>query len=76
MQSYASKQQKAPIPTRNGSRCEVEISGNDIGKLDRNRNGGGVAIFIQENIPYIFRQDLVTGALELLCIEVTNCNLQ
>ena len=50
--------------------CEVEIPGYDIVRLDRNRNGGGVAIFIRENISYIIRQDVVIDALELLCIEV------
>ena len=50
--------------------CEVETPGYDIVRLDRNRNGGGVAIFIRENISYIVRQDLVIDALELLCIEV------
>ena len=50
--------------------CEVEIPGYDIVRLDRNRSGGGVAIFIRENISYIIRQDLVIDALELLCIEV------
>ena len=49
---------------------EVEIPGYDIVRLDRNRNGGGVAIFIRENISYFIRQDLVIDTLELLCIEV------
>ena len=49
---------------------EVEIPGYDIIRLDRNRNGGGVAMFIRKNIPYIIRQDLVPDAIELLCIEV------
>ena len=38
--------------------------------MDRNRNGGGVATYIRNNIPYIIRQDLVSEAIELLCIEV------
>lgn len=50
--------------------CEVEIPGYDIVRLDRNRNGGGVAMYIRKNIPYINRQDLAPHALELLCIEV------
>ena len=50
--------------------CEVGIPGYDIVRLDRNRNGGGVAIFIRENISYFIRQDLVIDTLELLCIEV------
>ena len=49
------------------SDCKVEILGYDIVRLDRNRNGGGGSLFIWENIPLIFRQDLVTD-VELLCI--------
>ena len=50
--------------------CEVEIPGYDIVRLDRNRNGGEVVVFIRGNISYIIRQDLVIDSLELLCIEV------
>ena len=49
---------------------EVEIPGYDIVRLDRNRNGGGVAMYIRKNIPYIIRQDLAFHALELICIEI------
>ena len=32
---------------------DVRISGYDIIRRDRNRHGGGVAIYIRNNIPYI-----------------------
>ena len=50
--------------------CEVQISGYDIIRRDRNRNGGGVAIYIRESIPYMDRKDLIPDALESICIEI------
>ena len=50
--------------------CEVQIPGYDIVRSDRNRYGGGVAIYIRTIIPYIIRKDLLQDTLELLCIEV------
>ena len=50
--------------------CEVQISGYDIISSDRNRNGGGVAMYIMTVIPYIIRRDLSQDILELLSIEV------
>ncbi len=48
--------------------CEVQIPGYDIVRSDRNRYGGGVAIYIRTIIPYIIRKDLLQDTLELLCI--------
>ena len=45
--------------------CEVEIPGYDIVRLDPNRNGGEVAVFIRGNISYIIRQDLVVNFNDL-----------
>ena len=50
--------------------CEVQIPGYDIIRSDRNRNGGGVAMYIRTVIPYIIRKDLSQDTLELLSIEV------
>lgn len=50
--------------------CEVEITGYDIVRKDRNRNGGGVAVYIRKRIPYINRQELIPNVLEAICIEV------
>ena len=37
---------------------------------DRNRNGGGVSMYIKKNIPYSNREDLAVENIELICIEV------
>ena len=50
--------------------CEVENPGYDILRRDRNRNGGGVAMYIRKNIPYSNRKDLAVENIELICIEV------
>ena len=50
--------------------CEVQIPGYDIIRSDRNRYGGGVAIYIRTVTPYIIRKDLLQDTLELLSIEV------
>ncbi|CAB4006694.1 RNA-directed DNA polymerase from transposon BS, partial [Paramuricea clavata] len=49
---------------------EIEIPGYDIVRRDRNRSGGGVAMYIRSNIPYTIRKDLFPGNLELICIEI------
>ena len=49
---------------------EVQIPGYDIIRSDRNRYGGGVAIYIRTVIPYVIRKDLLQDTLELLGIEV------
>ena len=49
---------------------EVQIPGYDIIRSDRNRYGGGVAIYIRTVIPYVIRKDLLQDTLELLSIEV------
>ena len=50
--------------------CEVQIPGYDILRSDRNRNGGGVAMYIRTVTTYIIRKDLSQDTLELLNIEV------
>ena len=40
-------------------------------RSDRNRHGGGVAVFVKESISYSVRTDLpIGGDLEIVCIEV------
>ena len=48
------------------------VSMNDFILLrrDRNRHGGGVAMFIRNTIDFKHRTDLQCGNLEILCIEV------
>ncbi len=50
--------------------CEIGIPGYDVIRHDRNRNGGALAIYIRNNIPYIKRHDLLQDALEPLCIKI------
>ena len=52
------------------SDSEVKISGYDIVRRDRNRNGGGVAMYIRSNISFINRNDLVPDVLEQICVEI------
>ena len=37
---------------------QVDIEGYDILRRDRNRNGGGVALYIRQSLNYVNRQDL------------------
>ena len=45
-------------------------------RRDRNRSGGGVAIYIRSHIPYIIQKDLMTDNLELICIEIKKTERQ
>ena len=49
---------------------EIEIPGYDIVRRDRNRSGGGVAMYIRSHIPYTIRNDLFPDNLELICVEI------
>ena len=49
---------------------EIKISGYDIVRRDRNRNGGGVAMYIQSCITFTNRNDLVHESLEQICVEI------
>jgi hypothetical protein len=54
------------------SDSEIYINGYTIIRKDRNRNGGGIAIYIKNNISHFERVDLTldSGNLELICIEI------
>ena len=52
------------------SNYEINISGYDIVRKDRNRNGGGVALYIRNVIDYKIRNDLMNENLETIMIEV------
>ena len=43
-------------------------------RLDRNRHGGGVAIYVKKCIPFVERIDLIIPNLEAMWIEVNLCN--
>ena len=49
---------------------EISIPGYIIVRKDRNRHGGGVALYIKENLSYSLRNDLVPVRLEMICAEI------
>lgn len=49
----------------------VRVNGYSIERKDRNINGGGVLLYIRENINYVKRKDLVPNNLEMIAIEIT-----
>ncbi len=53
------------------SDSELYINNYSIVRFDRNRFGGGVALYIKNTIPYSERKDLVPDKLEMVCIEIT-----
>ena len=53
---------------------EVNITGYDLIRKDRNRNGGGVAIYIRNVIPYTICNHLLSSTVEAICIEINKPN--
>ena len=49
---------------------ELHIIGNNIFRKDRNRHGGGMILYIRDNIPFSKRIDLTPKDLEKVCIEI------
>ena len=49
---------------------EISIPGYKLVRRDRNRNGGGVVIYVQEHLSILVRNDLVPNNLEMICIEI------
>ena len=52
------------------SDTEVYIHGYIIIRKDRSRSGGGVVLYIRENLSYTNRIDLVPEDLEMVCVEI------
>ncbi|EDO29905.1 predicted protein [Nematostella vectensis] len=50
---------------------EVRIPGYDIIRKDRNRNVGGVCLYLRSSINYCIRNDLVPDSVEAVCVEIT-----
>ena len=48
----------------------VRIPGYEFIRKDRNRNGGGVGIYVKNTLNITERKDVDTGTIEALCIEV------
>ena len=57
--------------TYNVSNQEIKINGYDIVRKDRNRHGGGVAIYIRTSINFIIRDDLTDDNLETITLEIS-----
>ena len=49
---------------------EISIPGYNLIRKDRNRAGGGVVLYIRNNIPFSDRKDLVPSSLEMVCAEI------
>ena len=48
----------------------MNIDGYEVMRRDRNRNGGGVALYIRSSINYRTRLNLMLGNLETITVEV------
>jgi hypothetical protein len=49
---------------------EISICGYNIIRKDRNRNGGGVLMYVHESVTFIERNDLCPNSLEIICHEI------
>ena len=49
---------------------EININGYDFIREDRNRHGGGVAMYARSSIDYKVRYDLMTDELETITVEI------
>ena len=55
--------------------CLLHIEGfQPPSRIDRNRHGGGVIVYVKNNIPYTVRNDLCINSLEALWIEIKHHN--
>ena len=52
----------------------MAINGNEIYRKDRNREGGGVALYIKTALNTKIRHDLVPEGLECICVEIKGQN--
>ena len=49
---------------------EIYISGYNIIRNDRNRNGGCVIMYLKQLLSFTERNDLVVDSLEMMCVEI------
>ena len=49
---------------------ELKITGYALERKDRNRHGGGVCLYIKDNLSYNRRDDLSDKTLEILFVEI------
>ena len=52
------------------SDTEVYIPGYITIRKDRSRSGGGVALYIRENLSYTNRIDVVSNTFKMICVEI------
>ena len=52
----------------------IKIHGYVCIRKDRNRNGGGVSVYIRETINFRSRSELIAESLEAVCIEIIKPN--
>ena len=50
---------------------EVGINGYELVRKDRNRNGGGVAIYLRNSINYKVKEELMSCDLEIITVEIS-----
>ena len=55
---------------------EVNVIGYEILRKDRNRNNGGVAVYVRNTINYISRTELDTDDLETITVEISKPRLK
>lgn len=48
----------------------IHIDGYDLIRKDRSRTGGGVCIYLRNNINYQIRDDIIPSDLEAVCVEI------
>ena len=48
----------------------LQIEGYTLHREDRNRNGGGVAVYVRNSLKHNRRTDIPDKYLELICIEI------
>ncbi len=53
------------------SNNEIHIDGFNIIRKDQNRFGGGVVLYVRQNISLSDRIDLIPDELEMVCIELS-----
>jgi len=50
---------------------EIGIPGYNLIRKDRNRAGGGVVLYIRDNIPFSDREDVAPSSLGMVCAEIS-----
>ena len=53
------------------SKHEISVTGYRSIRNDRNKHGGGELLYIRDTIPYTEWNDLLSNALEMICIEIS-----